>query len=71
MIRILTPLCVMANNHCASMNLAEKLAVQVLADMGGHYRGRLSDRIPGDFEAVKQIAQTVRGSTICGLAMVQ
>ena len=23
---------------------------------------------PGDFESVKQIAQTVRGSTICGLA---
>ncbi len=54
----------------ASMNLAEKLEVaQLLADMGVDIiEAGFPIASPGDFEAVKQIAQTVRGSTICGLA---
>jgi len=54
----------------ASMNLAEKLEVaQLLAEMGVDIiEAGFPIASPGDFEAVKQIAQTVRGSTICGLA---
>ena len=54
----------------ASMNLAEKLEVaQALAEMGVDIiEAGFPIASPGDFEAVKQIAQTVRGSTICGLA---
>ena len=54
----------------ASMNLAEKLEVaQVLAEMGVDIiEAGFPIASPGDFEAVKQIAQTVRGATICGLA---
>ena len=54
----------------ASMNLTEKLEVaQVLADLGVDIiEAGFPIASPGDFEAVKQIAQTVRGSTICGLA---
>jgi 2-isopropylmalate synthase len=54
----------------ASMNLAEKLEVaQLLADMGVDIiEAGFPIASPGDFEAVKQIAQTVRGTTICGLA---
>jgi 2-isopropylmalate synthase len=54
----------------ASMNLAEKLEVALLlADMGVDIiEAGFPIASPGDFESVKQIAQTVRGSTICGLA---
>tara|TARA_R110002049_G_scaffold2750_8_gene22308 strand:+ start:265531 stop:267099 length:1569 start_codon:yes stop_codon:yes gene_type:complete len=54
----------------ASMNLAEKLEVaQMLTDLGVDIiEAGFPIASPGDFEAVKQIAQTVRGSTICGLA---
>lgn len=54
----------------ASMNLAEKLEVaQLLADMGVDIiEAGFPIASPGDFESVKQIAQTIRGSTICGLA---
>ena len=54
----------------ASMNLAEKLEVALmLADLGVDIiEAGFPIASPGDFEAVKQIAQTVRGSTICGLA---
>ena len=54
----------------ASMNLPEKLEVaQMLADLGVDIiEAGFPIASPGDFEAVKQIAQTIRGSTICGLA---
>jgi len=54
----------------ASMNLAEKLEVAVaLSDMGVDViEAGFPVASPGDFEAVRQIASTVRGSTICGLA---
>ena len=52
------------------MNLAEKLEVaQMLTDLGVDViEAGFPIASPGDFESVKQIAQTVRGSTICGLA---
>jgi len=54
----------------ASMNLAEKLEVaQLLEEMGVDViEAGFPIASPGDFEAVTQIAQTVRGSTVCGLA---
>ena len=54
----------------ASMNLVEKLEVaQALADLGVDViEAGFPIASPGDFEAVRQIAQTVRGATICGLA---
>ncbi|MFG0255520.1 MAG: 2-isopropylmalate synthase, partial [Rhodopirellula sp. JB053] len=54
----------------ASMNLSEKLEVAAaLSDMGVDViEAGFPIASPGDFEAVRQIAQTVRGSTICGLA---
>ncbi len=54
----------------ASMNLAEKLEVALLlADMGVDIiEAGFPIASPGDFESVKQIAKTIRGSTICGLA---
>jgi 2-isopropylmalate synthase len=54
----------------ASMNLAEKLEVaHLLAEMGVDViEAGFPIASPGDFESVKQIAQTIRGATICGLA---
>lgn len=54
----------------ASMNLAEKLEVaQALTELGVDIiEAGFPIASPGDFEAVRQIAQTVRGATICGLA---
>ncbi|WP_146524306.1 2-isopropylmalate synthase [Novipirellula artificiosorum] len=54
----------------ASMNLAEKLEVaQALTELGVDViEAGFPIASPGDFESVKQIAMTVRGSTICGLA---
>ncbi len=54
----------------ASMNLPEKLEVaQALVDLGVDIiEAGFPIASPGDFEAVKQIAQTIRGATICGLA---
>jgi 2-isopropylmalate synthase len=54
----------------ASMNLAEKLEVaQSLVDLGVDIiEAGFPIASPGDFEAVKQIAESVRGSVICGLA---
>jgi 2-isopropylmalate synthase len=53
-----------------SMNLEEKLEVaQALVDLGVDViEAGFPIASPGDFEAVKEIARTVRGSTICGLA---
>ncbi len=54
----------------ASMNLNEKLEVaQALADLGVDIiEAGFPIASPGDFEAVRQIAQTIRGVTVCGLA---
>lgn len=54
----------------ASMNLAEKLEVATaLTELGVDIiEAGFPIASPGDFEAVSQIAQTVRGATICGLA---
>ncbi len=53
-----------------SMNLEEKLEVaQALVDLGVNVvEAGFPIASPGDFEAVRQIANTVRGATICGLA---
>ena len=53
-----------------SMNLQEKLEVaQALVDMGVDIiEAGFPIASPGDFEAVREIADTIRGSTICGLA---
>lgn len=54
----------------ASMNLAEKLEVaQALVDLGVDViEAGFPIASPGDFDSVRQIAATVRGATICGLA---
>ncbi|MEM1227558.1 MAG: 2-isopropylmalate synthase [Planctomycetota bacterium] len=54
----------------ASMNMAEKLEVAAaLADMGVDIiEAGFPIASPGDFESVRQIASTIRGSTVCGLA---
>ena len=54
----------------ASMNLAEKMEVaQALVDLGVDViEAGFPIASPGDFEAVREIAKTVRGSIICGLA---
>jgi 2-isopropylmalate synthase len=53
-----------------SMNLAEKMVVaQALVDLGVDIiEAGFPIASPGDFEAVREIANTVRGATICGLA---
>jgi 2-isopropylmalate synthase len=53
-----------------SMNLEEKLEVaQALVDLGVDViEAGFPIASPGDFEAVRAIARTVGGSTICGLA---
>src|SRR6187551_2411438 len=53
-----------------SMNLEEKLEVaQALVDLGVDViEAGFPIASPGDFEAVREIARTVRGATICGLA---
>jgi 2-isopropylmalate synthase len=53
-----------------SMNLEEKLEVaQALVDLGVDViEAGFPIASPGDFEAVREVARTVRGSTICGLA---
>lgn len=53
-----------------SMNLAEKLEVaQALSELGVDViEAGFPIASPGDFEAVRQISQTVRGAVICGLA---
>lgn len=53
-----------------SMNLAEKLQVaQVLVDLGVDViEAGFPIASPGDFEAVREVAGTFTGSTICGLA---
>lgn len=54
----------------ASMNIAEKLEVaQALADLGVDIiEAGFPIASPGDFEAVKQVAEQIQGATICGLA---
>src|SRR6516225_4720388 len=54
----------------ASMNLAEKLEIaQALKDLGVDIiEAGFPIASPGDFEAVKAIAQQVEGPVICGLA---
>ncbi|OYP30363.1 2-isopropylmalate synthase [Rhodopirellula sp. MGV] len=54
----------------ASMNLNEKLEVaHQLADLGVDIiEAGFPIASPGDFESVKQIAQAIKTSTICGLA---
>jgi 2-isopropylmalate synthase len=53
-----------------SMNLAEKMEVaQALVELGVDViEAGFPIASPGDFEAVSAIAQTVRGSVVCGLA---
>jgi 2-isopropylmalate synthase len=53
-----------------SMNLTEKLEIaQALVDLGVDIiEAGFPIASPGDFEAVREIAGTIRGSTICGLA---
>jgi 2-isopropylmalate synthase len=53
-----------------SMNLEEKLEVaQALVDLGVNViEAGFPIASPGDFKAVREIANTVRGATICGLA---
>jgi 2-isopropylmalate synthase len=54
----------------ASMNLQEKKEIaQALVELGVDIiEAGFPIASPGDFEAVKEIAQSVRGATICGLA---
>ena len=54
----------------ASMNLAEKMEIaQALVELGVDViEAGFPIASPGDFEAVCEIAQAVRGATICGLA---
>jgi 2-isopropylmalate synthase len=54
----------------ASMNLAEKMEVaQALVDLGVDViEAGFPIASPGDFEAVREIARTIDGSIICGLA---
>src|SRR3954470_4843174 len=53
-----------------SMNLKEKLEVaQALVDLGVDViEAGFPIASPGDFEAVREVANTVHGATICGLA---
>ncbi len=54
----------------ASMNLAEKMEIaQALVELGVDIiEAGFPIASPGDFEAVREIARSVRGSVICGLA---
>jgi 2-isopropylmalate synthase len=54
----------------ASMNLAEKLEVaHALVDLGVDIiEAGFPIASPGDFESVREIANSVRGATVCGLA---
>jgi 2-isopropylmalate synthase len=54
----------------ASMNLAEKMEVaQALVDLGVDViEAGFPIASPGDFEAVREIARSIRGTVICGLA---
>lgn len=54
----------------ASMNLNEKMEIaQALVDLGVDViEAGFPIASPGDFEAVQEIARSIRGSTICGLA---
>ncbi|MDG2468261.1 MAG: 2-isopropylmalate synthase [Pirellulaceae bacterium] len=54
----------------ASMNLTEKLEVaQALIDLGVDViEAGFPIASPGDFDAVREIATTMKGATICGLA---
>ena len=54
----------------ASMNLQEKLEVaRALVDLGVDViEAGFPIASPGDFEAVREIAKLVKGSTVCGLA---
>ncbi len=53
----------------ASMNIPEKMEIaQALVDLGVDIiEAGFPIASPGDFEAVRQIAENIRGSTICGL----
>src|SRR5258706_14289767 len=54
----------------ASMNIQEKMEIaQALVDLGVDIiEAGFPIASPGDFEAVKQISENVRGAVICGLA---
>ncbi len=54
----------------ASMNISEKLEIaQALVDLGVDViEAGFPIASPGDFEAVREIARSLRGSVICGLA---
>jgi 2-isopropylmalate synthase len=54
----------------ASMNLAEKMEIaQALVDLGVDViEAGFPIASPGDFEAVREIAKSMRGAVICGLA---
>ncbi len=54
----------------ASMNIAEKLEIaQALAELGVDIiEAGFPIASPGDFEAVRQVAQAIRSTVVCGLA---
>ncbi len=54
----------------ASMNLSEKMEIaQALVDLGVDIiEAGFPIASPGDFEAVRQVAQAIRGPVVCGLA---
>ncbi len=54
----------------ASMNLNEKLEVaQALSELGVDIiEAGFPIASPGDFEAVREVARSIRGTTVCGLA---
>src|SRR5437868_7827436 len=54
----------------ASMNLAEKMEIaQALCDLGVDViEAGFPIASPGDFEAVRDVAANIRGTTICALA---
>ena len=54
----------------ASMNLSEKMEIaHALVDLGVDIiEAGFPIASPGDFQAVREIAKSVRGSTVCGLA---
>ena len=54
----------------ASMNLGEKLKIaHALVDLGVDIiEAGFPIASPGDFEAVREVAEKVQGATICGLA---
>ena len=66
----MTPLCVTANRRRGQLNAGEKLEIaRQLAKLNVEtIEAGFAVASPGDFEAIKTIAQNVRGPAICSLA---